>query len=238
MKNFILPILFLGAMACTQTEYIDVVKTIHDTVKVNNYIDRVFQALDTVETIIPRIETHRDTVVLHDTVTQVITSTIIEYDTIVTVDSVFVERTVNHYDTIYTAVHHYGDTLYILFGRSTYSVPQEVQWIVTYFYSEAQKRGLQPPGGTLTIDWWKFEEAPTDWSSFTVPQTLTYGWRILLRDNIPNKYLLTPVLREMARNQLGKRYTTEDDIMNPQFPPDKVWQGSANEKEYLDKLFQ
>lgn len=145
-------------------------------------------------------------------------------------------------DTIHEHHHHFGDTLFVYPGFTSYWVPEQLQDIVTQFYNDAVGYGWEPAGGEFIIEWWlQSEFPPTDRSSYMYnPATNYYQPVIKLKDTLTPDELYTPIYREMMHWQFGTPYSTDtNSIMSPSFPPDrlKFSDSDAEKKVYLDRLF-
>jgi hypothetical protein len=221
---FFVAIVILGS--CTEEIFLEG-ETIHDTVTI---VKR-----DTVTI------TETDTIYLEKTLWKIdtleINTVVTEVDTfyVATIDSVFIYET----DTVFIVEHkyHYEDTLYIFPGRSVYYVPEEYRDIVNQFFADAVAYGWEPVGGNLLISPWTYDEAPpasrSSYSYHTWSQFI-----IKLKDTIDPEFCFTPIYRELAREQLGKPYSTNPNhIMNPDFDWNRLTLNSEDRQEYLDVLF-
>ena len=242
---FLFLILVLGSCDLI-TEEIEVEKLIHDTVYIKG-IDTVF--IDRL-----RIDSVAYPVFVNDTLFVPTIVRTVEIDTVIDVDTVYIERivetivydtiinTVYVHDTIQVVSHHYHDTLFVYPGFTTYWVPEQLQDIVSQFYADATRYGLNPTGGEFIIEWWlQSEFPPASRSSYfynpaTNPQPV-----IKLKDTLTPDELMTPIYRELMHWQFGTPYSTDaNSIMNPEFDPQRLKMSStdAEKKPYLDKLFQ
>lgn len=237
--KYSLLILVLFAFGCTETVVEEVEKLIYrDSIK-TVFVDRI------------KIDSVSYPVFINDTLYVPKTISSIEYDTIIDVDTVYLEKVVEKivydtiievqwlYDTIHVVQHHYHDTLYIPIGWSTTSVG-EYQATVEEFYTEAFNRNLEFSGGDILIEAWRYDEAPPDTRS---TYSFWYFDQFILkvRDDITADEAYSGIMRELARWQLGKKYTKEpNDLMNPDFQWTKLVLSDTKEKKkpYLDKLFQ
>ena len=221
---FFLAMVFLGS--CSEDIFLEG-ETIHDTVTIIQKDTVTITETDTVY--IEKTFWKMDTVEIHTVTTEVDTFYV------ATIDSVFIYET----DTIYIVEHHYHyyDTMYIFPGRSVYFVPEEYQDIVNQFFADAQAYGWNPTGGNLLISPWTADEAPPASRSSFSYQTWSQ-FIIKLKDTIDPEFCFTPLYRELARQQLGKPYSTHPDhIMNPDFDWNRLTLNSEDKKEYLDVLF-
>lgn len=229
---FVLVALLLGS--CTETLYEEVEKIIYkDTVK-TVFVDRL--RIDSVaypvfgnDTVYVAKTIHSvDTVYLpSDTVYISTVETV--YDTIINIKYL--------YDTIHVVQHHYHDTLYIPLGWSSTSIG-EYQAIVEEFYTQAHAHGWQTPGGDMLIQPWMYDEAPPENRS---SYSFWYFDQFILKikDTLTPDEAYTAIFRELARWQLGKKYTQDGTIMDPEFDPTVLVlsDSDAKKKPYLDKLF-
>jgi hypothetical protein len=202
-----LTLLALGA--CEEIVEVEKIVIQRDTVKVKEYVDRVFLRVDTVSepvnVPVPTLAQGDPTVIYRDS--------IIYVDR---VDSVFVERivyvtnTIVETDTVVVRQYSYGEVLVIYGGRTTYQVPAEIQPLLTEFYIQAREHGFAPPGGLMTIEVQDFDAVLQAYSHHA------YGPTIILNGNLTNDERWLPLFRELARQQLGKEYSQNpDDYMYP-----------------------
>jgi hypothetical protein len=181
-------------------------------------VEKIVTIRDTVEIVVR--DTVVNTVTIRDTVERVITVRD-------TVEVIRVEQRVMYRDTLYIP------TVF----KSTYSVPEELQPYVVEFYRLSNVYNRDTPGGPLIIQYGNPEDMPGDgWNSYS----FWMGGQAVIgvNVNVPTAQLFTCILREMARLQINKKYTTGDKIMNTHFPPDKVLINSANRTPYLNELFK
>lgn len=234
------------------TEEIEIEKLIRDTIKIPE-IDTIYIPGDSVPVIIERIriDSIPYPVFLYDTVFVPRVETRTETDTVyLPGDTVYVDRIVNTivydtiintvyaYDTVHVVQHHYADTMYIPLGWSTTSIG-EYEGAVSEFYTKAAEYGWEPWGGDILIQPWTYDEAPpasrSSYSFFYFDQFI-----LKIKDTLTPDEAYTPIFRELARWQLGKKYTNEpDDIMNPDFDWKrlKLSDSDAKKKPFLDRLF-
>jgi hypothetical protein len=259
MKTLIL-LFTLSMLALGSCETVEIEKLVFDTV----YIDRPIQSFvprtitdtvfinresirtDTVE--VKVVVTQTDTliqvvtdsvyidklVLVHDTIKITDIDTVFLTQTIIDVDTIFQTETIT--DTVFITHHHYLDTMYVIGTiRPVYSVPDELQPFVEDFYMQAAKYGHNAPGGVLLV--YYTDNLPGEgWSSHSYD--LGGQMVVEISGSIPPHQLYTPMLRELARLQLGKKYTNiPDRIMNPVFPPERLVITSPDKESYLQVLF-
>lgn len=259
MKPILLPFILLFALGCDLiTEEIEIERLIRDTIKIPE-IDTVYIPGDSVPVFIDRIRIDsiaypvfvNDTIFVPTIVRTVQVDTVyLPGETITDIDTVFIERivettvydtiinTVYVRDTIHVVQHHYADTMYIPLGWSTTSIG-EYEGAVSEFYTKAAEYGWEPWGGDILIQPWTHDEAPpasrSSYSFFYFDQFI-----LKIKDTLTPDEAFTPIFRELARWQLGKKYTNEpDDIMNPDFDWKrlKLSDSDAKKRPYLDRLF-
>lgn len=235
MKTILpLAVLLLFAFgACQETEYIEVEKLIRDTVKLQTFVDRYFAGTDTV-TITQVVEvqvpvptrTEADTVIVYET----------KLDTIylTRVDTLWRTRIVVEHDTVVVRQYSFGDTLVIYGGRTTYRVQPELQPMVTDFFIQAQARGYAPIGGLMTV---MIEDLDEVLQAYSYDE---YGLTIIVNGNQTVDEMYIPIMRELARQQLGKEYSQDPTSpMYPFFPSNVVrYSNRAQHKAVIDRIFQ
>lgn len=219
------------ALSCTQTEYIDVEKIIHDTVMVNHesITEKVFSEVDTIKVpIVIPATVHNDTTTVIDTIYQIVYVPV--------VDSVFIETTVIEVDTFVQVVHHYADTLYKNYQRTTRDIPIELQEIVNEFSRITLEKGLTVYlGGALIIE--RINELDAKWNSFGF--VFYSQGMIKLRESLTKDETLTPIWREMARLYLHKSYTRDGSVMDPEYNPHTIrWSNRSQFEVEINKIFE
>lgn len=230
MKKLI-PFLLLFSLGCAETVYQDVVRTIRDTtylpgekdtVYINN--QRKFEGLAGF--------------ISADTTDLDICTTEADTFYIVTIDSVFIYE---EGETIFKVIETFRDTFPYFPTRTVYSVPAEVQPIVTRFYNECQARGILVTGGNLFVTLWPDDDFPPSNRSSRTFTVWAHGqWVIQVKQSIPYENYFSPLMRELARSQLNKPYNNiPGDPMNPELDPFLIGQSSSEEekKSFLNKLF-
>lgn len=243
MKNFI-PLFIavaLLALGCEEIVYVEVPgKT--DTVKIEKFIDRYFSNTDTVEipvTIEVPVPTRvQDTIIMNvnDTIYIDRVDTVYQERIVYVqrVDSIFVTRTVYLTDTVVIRTQSFGDTLYISSGRDYYSVPPEIQPIVSQFFIDAQAYGHNPNGGEMLIEVVEMDDVIQAYGFEVYGQVF-----IRVNSNLTNDERYLPVTRELARLQLGKEYSQDETkLMFPFFPANKIrWSNRHLYTAELTELF-
>jgi hypothetical protein len=237
MKTYFLPLTMGFLMIlCGCTEYVELEKIViqRDTVKVKEYVDRVFLRVDTVSVPVnvpvPTLVQGEPTVIYRDS--------IIYVDR---VDSVFVERivhvtnTIVEHDTVVVREITYGEVLVVYGGRTTYQVQAELQPMVTDFFIQAQARGYAPAGGLMTVMVENIDKVLQAYSHHAM------GLTIVVNGNLTIDQMYIPVMRELARQQLGKEYSK--DPSSPMYPffagvQDVRYSNRDKHKAVIDKIFQ
>lgn len=200
----------LVALGCTETEFIEVEKYIHktDTVRLTEFVDRYFAGTDTV-TITQIVEV--PTPVRGEVDSVIIIETRIDTIYLQRIDTVWRTQVVIERDTVVIREYTYGDTLFVWGGRDTYSVPSEVMPILSEFYQEAGLRGYEAIGGEVII-----EIVPMD--DVLQAQSFEFNTQVVIRinDNLSADERWLPLMRELARWQIGKEYSqTPGDYLFP-----------------------
>ena len=203
---------------------------IRDTVEVRVIVhDTIINTVHTTDTLIQVVT--KDSIIIRE-VEKLVTvyETIIEKDTIVITDTVFVDVIQIDQRVIYK------DTLYVLVeSRQVFYVPDELMPYVSDFYTLAGEYGSGALGGMLLITYAKEEDLPGEgWTSYSFRHGWDYSQMIIqISEKVPHEQARSCIFREMARLQLKKKYTTTPDrIMNPLFSIDAVI--TTN---HLDQLF-
>lgn len=227
MKHLILIFAVIVIASCTK----EVIKPVKEMVYITK--DSVIIDKDTIY------------VPVHDTI--YVNKEVLRVDTVkVTVqvtetDTVFVARIDTVYRIEYEEVivheHHYFDTLLVFPGHNTFYVPNELTPFLSAFYSDADKYGWQVTGGELVVAYASSNEFPGEgWNSYSY--FFAQQWVIIVNGDLDTKYLFTPMYRELALEQLGRKYTRDNSIMDPLFDPTKLTLDTKElNKPYLDKLF-
>lgn len=195
-----------------------------------------------------RVDTISKTIYLPgDTVTITETDTI--WQVIRDVDSIFVDRidtlwiteTEYKYDTVYIASHVYVDTVYVFaYGRSTFRVHPDLIPIIVEFNTEMREHGKSTPkDGILYMDVYGELAPPASWSSWGYEGTAGQ-WVVEIDPILTPENAMTPIAREMARRQLGYKYTHDLGPMDPTFDENIVQMNSPQEVKdiYWDNLFK
>jgi len=201
-----------------------VILEVHTTDTVYQYITKDSLIIKEIEKVIY----HTDTLiqVVHDTVINnihhydTVTETIILHDTV----------TVKVYDR--TVV--YLDSFVVVsYMRPVESIPEDIIPHVAEFYALCQQHGVQAPGGYMIIQY--VAELPGEgWSSNSFQISDNSQIIIELDQRYPAALHRAGVLREMAKIQLGKKYTQiPDRIMNPTFSPE-----ATITTNHLNQIFQ
>ena len=190
---------------------------IRDTVKVEVIIrDTIINTVHTTDTLIQVVT--KDSIIIRE-VEKLVTvyETIIEKDTIVITDTVFVDVIQIDQRVIYK------DTLYVLVeSRQVFYVPDELMPYVSDFYTLAGEYGNQALGGMLLITYAKEEDMPGEgWTSYSFRHGWDYSQMIIqISEKVPSEQARSCVYREMARLQLKRKYVTDvNKIMCPLFDP-------------------
>lgn len=240
MKN--LPIfiaLSLLALGCTETIFVEVPgKT--DTLKIEKFVDRVFQGVDTTEvpvTVQVPVPTRvQDTVItLTDTVyvDRVDTLYITETVYVPRVDSIFVTKTIYLTDTIMVREYHWGDTLFqYIFYRGAFGLPTELEEQYGEFFAEVDRRGItyQGSGSALLIAYRPMDDALQAYS-------FEYGNQIglFINDKLTVDESYIPLFRELSRIFLKNEYSLDDsNPMSQRFPSDLIrW---SNRQDFTNEI--
>jgi len=190
---------------------------IRDTVEVRVIVhDTIINTVHTTDTLIQVVT--KDSIIIRE-VEKLVTvyETIIEKDTIVITDTVFVDVIQIDQRVIYK------DTLYVLVeSRQVFYVPDELMPYVSDFYTLAGEYGNQALGGMLLITYAKEEDMPGEgWTSYSFRHGWDYSQMIIqISEKVPSEQARSCVYREMARLQLKRKYVTDvNKIMCPLFDP-------------------
>lgn len=201
MKNYILPsavVLMFALGNCTEVEYRDIEKEVlkHDTV--TKFVDRVFQGIDTVE--IP-VVIEVPTPVRDQNDTVFITKT----DTVWAqrIDSVWITKTVYLTDTVVVREVVYKDTLILWYARDRFSIDPAVMPIFNQFFADASAHGFTPQGGKVIVEIVHLKDRVLQAQSFE----FNSQYVIRLNDTMTADERWLPLMRELARWQLGKEYS-------------------------------
>jgi hypothetical protein len=228
----------LVALGCQDTVLVQK-EIVHDTIVVKEPVVQTLTGEIRIDTVSFAEYRAADTVHSVDTVWQFIRD----------VDSVFVERvdtiriteTEFVYDTIYIASHQYLDTVYVFaYGRSTFRVHPDLIPIIIEFNTQMRERELVPYGDMLLyMSVYGRLEPPASWSSWGY-EGVTGQWSIEIDPILTPENALTPIAREMARRQLGYKYTNDLGPMDPQFDENIVQMNSPQEVKdiYWNNLFK
>jgi hypothetical protein len=157
------------------------------------------------------------------------------------IDTVWITETEYRYDTIYIASHVYVDTVFVFaYGRSTFRVHPDLIPIIIEFNTQMRERELIPYGdGLLYMSVYGRLEPPASWSSWGY-EGVAGQWVIEIDPILTPQNALTPIAREMARRQLGYKYTNDLGPMDPQFDENIVQMNSPQEVKdiYWNNLFK
>jgi hypothetical protein len=121
--------------------------------------------------------------------------------------------------------------------REVTSIPDELRPHVQYFYEQATAHGKVTIGGNMIIQYVKQVDLPGEgWTSnsFNLNSSAYSGQMVIqISEEVPSEQAKSCILRELARMQLKRKYTTTPDrIMNPLFDINAVI--TTN---HLDQLF-
>lgn len=157
------------------------------------------------------------------------------------VDTIFITETEYKFDTIYIASHLYVDTVFIFaYGRSTFRVHPDLIPIIQEFNGQMRERGLVPYGdGLLYMSVYGRLEPPASWSSWGY-EGVAGQWVIEIDPILTPENAMTPIAREMARRQLGYKYTNDLGPMDPTFDENIVQMNSPQQVKdiYWNNLFK
>lgn len=230
-RKVILPMLIvmmLALGACEEIVEVEKIVVVHDTVPKPVFVDRRFIGLDSVQipvaVSIPVVDSSSSKPVIsyRDSIVYV-----------VRLDSIYI--TIIEHDTVATHEIIHGDTLFVWSGgRGVYSVPNELQKYVNDFYNRATALGVLTTGpGWLMVEVQDIDDILQAYSF-----SFWWQWSIIVNDNLPVDQMYLPILREIARKELGKEYSADpNSLMNPFYPRAKIrWSNRAQYEQQINAL--
>lgn len=128
----------------------------------------------------------------------------------------------------------YEDTAFISWGFNTNYIPDELKPMVAEFYKECTKRKLPSTGYELLVQIDDIDEIEQAYSFFFYAQ-----WVIVINGNQTTDEMFLPLWRELARIELKKEYSLdEDNLMWEYYPSNKIrWSNRDKFTKELDQIF-